>query len=58
MKIRFPSDSRSAWRERFVAIAREVEGHPGTRALASAGLRARARGAAFAKRARVALPAA
>lgn len=25
MKIRFPSDPRSSWRQRFLAIARQVE---------------------------------
>jgi len=28
MKDRFPSDRRPAWRQRFLAIARELEGAP------------------------------
>jgi hypothetical protein len=28
MKERFPSDRRPAWRQRFLAIARELEGAP------------------------------
>ena len=32
MKDRFPSDRRPAWRQRFLAIARELEAAPARRA--------------------------
>jgi hypothetical protein len=44
MKIRFPSETRAGWRERFLAIARELEdsgAHRRASAGAYAGVRAR-----------------
>ena len=31
MKNRFPSETRASWRQRFLAIAREIEGAAGHR---------------------------
>jgi hypothetical protein len=48
MKIRFYTAKRATWRNRFVEIARQVEGGSAPIALVvAAGLRARAKAAAF-----------
>ena len=48
MKIRIPSDRRASWRDRFVEIARQVDGTTAPRAIVAAGLRLRMRTSAFA----------
>ena len=52
MKIRIPSDRRASWRDRFVEIARQVEGTAPRAMVAAAGLRLRMRTSAFAMRRR------
>jgi hypothetical protein len=55
MKIRFPSDQRASWRQRFLAIARQVEsGADRAQDLSSTtGLqRPRLQGSAFSRRTR------
>ena len=47
MKVRAHTERRASWRNRFLEIARQVEGSTAPRAIVAAGLRLRLRAPAF-----------
>ena len=52
MRVRAHIEPRASWRDRFVEIARQVEGSAAPRAIVAAGLRLKLRTSAFAAQGR------